>query len=105
MKLSIHNSKGKRIGEIAVTSRKRMLVPGIFSAAEFQSYEGLFREFECAVDDQLFNEVDRLEEVIHSLNLYVADSSLEKKYIQNRRPSNHEGRSELSIEIELILAC
>lgn len=83
VKFFLKNPEKKKMGEIVVISRENMLLLGNFlPTTEFQPYEELFREFECAVNDQLFKEVERLEEAIQGLNFYLTDSPLDENIFE-----------------------
>ncbi|MFS2166197.1 hypothetical protein [Variovorax sp. Varisp62] len=83
VKFFLKNPEKKKMGEIVVISRENMLLLGNFlPTTEFQPCEELFREFECAVNDQLFKEVERLEEAIQGLNFYLTDSPLDENIFE-----------------------
>ena len=73
MKLKLLDKSGSTIGEIFVTAENSAILGNFLPTPAFSIYESLFRNHEQAANDQLFVEVDRLEEEISSLGFYVID--------------------------------
>ncbi|WP_334190353.1 hypothetical protein [Noviherbaspirillum sp.] len=81
MNLKLLDKSGTTVGEIFVSAENSAVLGDFFPTPAFSIYESLFRDHEQAANDQLFVEVDRLEEEISSLGFYVMDprNGIQKK--------------------------
>ena len=77
MNLDLFDYSGTALGSISVTSEnENEAVCGDFlPTPAFSVYVTLFKEFEEAVNDQLFTHVDNLDKEIESFGFYVVDPS------------------------------